>query len=125
MSIYRAFPQLYILFLLVLLIRAPNNFAQNLIPDGGFESFAVQSCLQPDKQFENLNHWYGLNASPDAFEDDCAYDDTRLFFWDNSIKAFEGNAFIGISSRWNSNGTYVSEGIATQLTRAINCWTSV
>ena len=103
-----------ILSLLLLLSSFPL-VGQNLLTDGGFESLASPACLQPDQVFLNSTAWYGLEASPDLFINNCDYDESGLFFWDASLKSYEGNQFAGLWSRWNSNGTYVSEGIATQL----------
>ncbi|MEM1326602.1 MAG: gliding motility-associated C-terminal domain-containing protein [Bacteroidota bacterium] len=89
--------------------------AQPLLPDGNFEVIKTNSCNQPDDAFEQLAHWYPLDASPDLFIDNCQYDESGSFFWDKDFRAFAGNRFIGLSCRWNSNETYVSEGIATQL----------
>ncbi len=89
--------------------------AQNLLSDGGFEAFINNNCFDPDKGFENNDSWYPIEASPDLFRNGCEYDETEVYFWDSSLEAYDGEGFAGLSSRWNSNGTYVSEGIATKL----------
>ncbi len=89
--------------------------AQEFIPDPGFESLASQICLAPDQSFSRLSHWYSLNATPDLFAGNCPYQEQNFVFWDASSTAYEGRNFVGIWSRWNSNGTYFSEGIATRL----------
>jgi gliding motility-associated-like protein len=90
--------------------------AQPLLIDGSFEQFSTNGCNDPDKAFDQLAHWYRLDASPDVFSDNCLYDENGSFFWDTQWKAAAGERFVGLSSRWNSNGTYVSEGIGTKLT---------
>jgi gliding motility-associated-like protein len=89
--------------------------AQNLLPDGSFEKLVRSTCKQPDEHFEQSQYWYPLNASPDLFKNNCTVDETRSIFWKASLKSYDGDNFAGISSRWNSNATYVSEGIATPL----------
>lgn len=92
-----------------------HGAAQDLLPDSNFEKLVDPNCLQPDDYFSQLEHWYTLNGSPDLFRSSCSFDDSGLFFWDKSIGPYTGEAFVGLSSRWNSNETYVSEGIATRL----------
>ncbi|NJL76625.1 MAG: gliding motility-associated C-terminal domain-containing protein [Saprospiraceae bacterium] len=101
-------------FMLLFLGGLPLS-AQNLLPDGSFEKLLETSCQQPDKNFEQHQFWYALNASPDLFKNNCPIDETRSIFWDAALRSYHGNNFVGISSRWNSNATYVSEGIATSL----------
>ena len=93
--------------------------AQNLLPDGSFEKLFSTSCRQPDESFGQHQFWYSLNASPDLFKNNCSIDETRSIFWDASLKSYHGNNFVGVSSRWNSNATYVSEGIATPLNQPL------
>ncbi len=89
--------------------------AQNLIPDAGFEVLRISNCENPVKAFDNLQHWYALDATPDLFQSNCNLDESGSVFYKSSLKPYKGNNFAGISSRWNSNATYVSEGIATKL----------
>ncbi len=89
--------------------------AQNLIPDSGFEMRGSNDCENPVKAFEHLVHWYRLDATPDLFINNCTLDESGSVFYNRTLKAYQGNNFAGLSSRWNSNGTYVSEGIATAL----------
>ncbi len=89
--------------------------AQNLLTDGGFESLRSNACVQPDQLFLQSSAWYPLVATPDLFINNCPIDVSGLYFWDASLKAYEGKNYAGLWSRWNSNGTYVSEGIATEL----------
>ncbi len=97
------------------LLIAQSTLAQNLLVDGGFENLLNSSCESPSNTFQFSKSWYVLDANPDLFLGNCPLDESGSFFWDDKIKAFEGKNFAGISSRWNSNATYVSEGIATKL----------
>ncbi|MEM8906639.1 MAG: gliding motility-associated C-terminal domain-containing protein [Bacteroidota bacterium] len=91
------------------------SLAQNLLPDGSFELLDTDRCFDPDEGFVHSPHWYSLDASPDLFVNDCFIDENGLIFWDNSSAAFAGNNYAGLASRFNSNQSYVSEGIATRL----------
>ncbi len=93
--------------------------AQNLIPNSGFELRRSNDCEHPVKAFEHLLHWYRLDATPDLFINNCLLDESGSVFYNRALKAYQGNNFVGLSSRWNSNGTYVSEGIATPLTKPL------
>lgn len=94
--------------------------AQNLLPNGDFEFvIADRNCNDPIKAFQQLEAWYPLDASPDLFNNNCPFDENNSVFWDNSLAAYEGKRFAGLSSRWNSNSTYVSEGIAVKLERPL------
>lgn len=88
---------------------------QNLIVDGDFEQLRESACVSPTQAFQSADNWYTLDATPDLFLGNCVLDESGSFFWDASVSAFSGNNFVGLSSRWNSNATYVSEGIATRL----------
>ncbi len=108
-----------IVFLLILIYPlgvSTTIVAQNILPDGGFEKLRDQKCLSPEQSFNRLADWYKLDATPDLFDSNCAYEEKNFIFWDAASLPFEGNNFIGIWSRWNSNGTYFTEGIATHLT---------
>lgn len=89
--------------------------AQNLLTDGGFENLKSNLCLDPDDSFSRLQDWYTLDATPDLFVGNCTYDESEFVFWNENSEPFEGRNFVGIWSRWNSNSTYFSEGIATQF----------
>lgn len=91
-------------------------FAQNLLPDGGFEQLTSSLCMDPDESFSRLEFWYPLDASPDLFVSNCTYSESDFIYWDESSTPYEGQNFAGIWSRWNSNSTYFSEGIATSFT---------
>jgi gliding motility-associated-like protein len=101
------------------LLCAPLLWAQNLIPDGDFERLRDPSCVSPTQAFQFSDTWYPLDATPDLFQGGCVLDESGSFFWDAQVSAFSGSNFAGISSRWNSNATYVSEGIATRLTEPL------
>ena len=93
-------------------------FGQNLIPDGGFEK-AVEICEKPDQAFRFSRSWYALDATPDLFVEGCRYDDDDNFFWKSTIMAYSGGSHAGLSGRWNSNATYVSEGLAIRLSEPL------
>ena len=97
------------------LISFASIQSQNLVPDGGFEILKSSTCQDPDNSFSRLKEWYVLDASPDLFVGNCTYEDSDFVFWDSESKPYEGLNFIGLWSRWNSNNTYFSEGIATRL----------
>lgn len=102
-------------FLWACLLWGTMLTGQNLIPDGDFEQLLTGSCLSPTQAFEQSTTWYTLDATPDLFQGNCLLDEAGSYFWDADITAYSGQNFIGLASRWNSNATYVSEGIATRL----------
>ena len=89
--------------------------SQNVLPNGGFENLNSSICMNPDESFSRLKDWYVLDATPDLFVGNCKYEDSEFVFWDAESEPFEGQNFVGIWSRWNSNNTYFSEGIATRF----------
>lgn len=100
----------------VLFIFVPLYFfAQNLLPNPGFEEISTPGCIRPVDGFKKLKHWYHLDATPDLFQRSCPFDETEFIFWDESVEPFSGNNFIGLWSRWNSDDSYFSEGIAIKL----------
>ncbi|MEL6590884.1 MAG: gliding motility-associated C-terminal domain-containing protein [Bacteroidota bacterium] len=72
--------------------------------------------------FDNA-YWYPLEATPDLFIRGCPINTNGSFFWNTSLRAYRGNNFVGLNSRWNSNGTYVAEGIATPLVQPLTAGT--
>ncbi|MDH3245743.1 MAG: hypothetical protein OEM26_14080, partial [Saprospiraceae bacterium] len=90
-------------------------FTQNLLPNPGFEQISTTGCTSPVEGFKKLEHWYHLDATPDLFQRSCPFDETEFAFWDESVEPFTGNNFIGLWSRWNSDDSYFSEGIAIKL----------
>lgn len=98
------------------LFTSLNLIGQNLLPDGSFEVESQLGCVSPDQGFNKLEHWYLLDATPDLFETDCPFDEAGFVFWDESVVPLDGKNYAGLWSRWNSNGTYFTEGIATKLT---------
>ena len=108
--IYKYFiPFIYFSICLLWQIRPQ---CQNLIVDGSFENLIDNSCNTPDQSFGRLAEWYVLDATPDIFVSKCPFDETEFVFWDEDTEAYEGSNYVGLWSRWNSNGTYFSEGIA-------------
>ncbi len=96
-------------------IFCSNASAQNLIPDGGFEELRSTECGRPDVAFKKMKHWYLLDATPDLFESNCAFDEKEFIYWNEQTRPYEGDNYIGLWSRWNSNNNYFSEGIAVAL----------
>lgn len=92
---------------------------QNLIPNGGFELLKNPTCDNPNQAFAFLDNWYVLDATPDFFQGNCLLDESGSYFWDRDVEAYQGRNFAGLSSRWNSNATYFSEGIATRLSQPL------
>ena len=93
-----------------------NLFSQELIIDSGFEILKENSdCVSPIQNFDKLKHWYALDATPDLFISNCGFEESDFVFWDESLRAPEGSNYAGVWSRWNSNDTYFTEGIATKL----------
>lgn len=97
-----------------------NSNGQNLIPNASFEDEIPSAmCARPDASFGNLANWYGLNLNPDFFSPSCDFDDADFIYWDQSTTASSGSNYIGLWSRWNSDETYKSEGIAVELNEAL------
>ncbi len=115
-----------IAFLIVLspVFQHPNLSAQNLLPNGGFEALIDEECLSPIQGFKKLQFWYLLDATPDLFKRGCPFEELDFVYWDASIRAYEGDNYAGIWSRWNSNDTYFTEGIATSLTQPLEAGTT-
>lgn len=95
------------------------GYSQNLIPDGGFELEATNGCVSPEQGFKKLQYWYLLDATPDLFEQECSFDENGFFFWHENTQAYEGRNYAGLWSRWNSNASYFTEGIATSLSEPL------
>ncbi|MEM6343707.1 MAG: gliding motility-associated C-terminal domain-containing protein [Bacteroidota bacterium] len=107
----------------ILLIQFQTLAAQNLLPDGDFEELSTSLCKSPSQQMFDNPYWYPLEATPDLFIKGCPINTNGSFFWDASLSAYSGKNFAGLNSRWNSNGTYVAEGIATPLTQPLKAGT--
>ncbi|MDH3648504.1 MAG: gliding motility-associated C-terminal domain-containing protein [Saprospiraceae bacterium] len=107
------------LSIVLILSYSTSILGQNLLLNAGFEETISNACLSPDQSFDQTRFWYSLDATPDLFDGDCPYNETENFFWDQTVDAFEGRNFAGLSARWNSNATYVSEGIATKLAQTL------
>ncbi len=89
--------------------------SQNLIRDGSFENVNIGDCERPDIASSKLSDWYVLDHTPDLFEGSCEFNDDDFIFWGNDIQPYDGDNYIGLWSRWNSNNSYFTEGIATKL----------
>lgn len=107
------------LLLLPLLFFNMLLSSQNLLPDRGFEKLAHSNCVSPEQAFKKMQFWYPLNATPDLFESSCLFDEMDFIFWDESLRAYEGNNYAGLWSRWNPNGSYFTEGIASPLIKPL------
>jgi gliding motility-associated-like protein len=108
------------LLLSINLLPAQNN----LLADGSFEKSGSSNCINPDKGFFSSPFWYVLDATPDLFVGGCSFEETENYFWKTSVSATDGKNFAGLSGRWNSNSTYVSEGIATKLSEPLTAGTT-
>lgn len=108
---------LFIHSAIILCIWCDNSmvYGQNLLTDGGFEVLNTNECFEPDEGFRFTSHWYALDATPDLVVDNCPLDEDGLIFWDAAVQASEGNNYVGLASRFNSNESYISEGIASVL----------
>ena len=107
------------LFSFLLLGLFQPVYRQNLLPDCGFEIVSHTNCVSPEQGFRKMEYWYLLDATPDLFERSCPFDESGFVFWDEEVVAYEGNNYAGLWSRWNSNATYFTEGIATSLTQPL------
>ena len=94
-------------------------FAQNLIPDSGFEEMKSSECQRPDVAFQKMSKWYLLDATPDLFVANCDFDEQEFVYWNEDTVPYEGNNYVGLWSRWNSNNNYFSEGIAIRLSESV------
>jgi len=115
--------QYYLFCLSFLLIATSLLPAQNLLPDGDFEELKSSNCKSPSQQMFENPYWYPLEGTPDLFIKGCPINTNGSYFWDVNLSAYSGENFVGLNSRWNSNGTYVSEGIAAPLTETLKAGT--
>ena len=90
-------------------------YSQNLLPDGSFELINNSGCISPEQGFINTVEWYAIQGNPDLFTNNCSSTGMHEIFWTENSRAYEGNNFIGLRCRVNSNQSYSSEGIATVL----------
>lgn len=105
-----------LLFAFSLLFASAPIASQNLIPNPSFEETIPNAiCERPDVSFGNLENWYSLNLNPDFFSMSCDFDEADFIYWDESNMASEGSNYIGLWSRWNSDQTYKTEGVAVEL----------
>lgn len=89
--------------------------AQNMLPDGGFEVQLDDNCLEPEERIQHMTFWYPLGSTPDVIQGNCPIINEVNIFWTPELDPFEGQNYAGIACRVNSNQTYISEGLATQL----------
>lgn len=104
-----------VLFLICISCGVLPLIGQNILLDGGFEALEETDCFEPQDGFQQTKYWYALEATPDLFREGCAVVDIQSVFWTPELMSFEGTQYAGIGSRVNSNQSYVSEGIATEL----------
>ncbi len=113
----RWYTYIFLLKFLVFICFQVNG--QNLIKDASFENVSVSDCERPDIASSKLVDWYVLDHTPDLFEASCEFNDEDFIFWGNDIEAYDGQNYIGLWSRWNSNNSYFTEGIATKLSEPL------
>lgn len=90
----------FTVFYLVLGIR---SFAQNLVPNPGFEEYLTcPGSISLSPQEFNVPHWKGIGiATPDYFNK-CGRGDADVpYNWAGVADAFEGNAYAGIFTYLN------------------------
>lgn len=113
-----------LLCMLFLFVQFPIK-SQNLIPDPGFEmTKSTASCNRPDVSIDNLELWYGLNLNPDLFTTSCPFSEDDFIYWNEATTPPEGSNYVGLWSRWNSDNTYKTEGIAIELDEALEAGTA-
>ena len=77
------------------------------------------SCRSPIENFKKMQYWHRLQPTPDLFIGGCPYNEADFNFWDATTTPYEGNNFLGIWGRWDSNNAFFAEGIATSLTEPL------
>jgi OmpA-OmpF porin, OOP family len=90
----------FTVFYFVLAIR---SFAQNLVPNPGFEEYLTcPGSMSLSPQEFNIPHWKGIGiATPDYFNK-CGRGDADVpYNWAGVAEAFEGNAYTGIFAYLN------------------------
>ena len=111
--------------ILFLISFQSNIFAQNLLPDGSFESTTDLVYLNPATDFSFLDHWYTANL----YTIDSLYEGTPdLYnfynrwpqsdppnFWNNAVGAVEGDFHAGIANHCTFEGYLTPEAVGSSL----------
>ena len=118
-------------FLIILsLIAFQNvNYAQNLIPDGSFESTSNLNYEYPFSAFLYLDYWYPANlighfsfqpGTPDLFDYNNLLPPVEpLGFWNNAFRAADGDFHVGIVNTTRLEGYLTPEAVGTSLTEPL------
>lgn len=101
-------------------------FAQNLVPNGGFEEINICPVNMPENGIVATRPWYVIGDSsfvtPDLFHNNCLLSDQRAAgsqFWSKRFSPYEGKGFMGIGNAIFINGVFVSEGAGTPLVASL------
>ncbi|WP_235296311.1 T9SS type B sorting domain-containing protein [Portibacter marinus] len=105
--------------LIFVVFHTQSGLAQEFLPDGGFETIVNDNCINPKNGFNETVFWYAIQGTPDLFTSDCPLPVTNEVFWTDGSQAGEGSNFVGLRCRVNANQTYVSEGLATELSEPL------
>ncbi|GLR19666.1 T9SS type B sorting domain-containing protein [Portibacter lacus] len=101
-------------------IISTSIYAQNLLSDGSFELINNSSCVSPELGFNESVLWYTIQGTPDLFSNNCNLPEFEEIFWSKNAKASDGQNFIGLRCRVNSNQSYISEGVASKLAHSLD-----
>lgn len=119
------------IFFIVLLLATFQNLsrAQNLIPDGSFESTTNLDYEYPFNAFGYLDYWYPANlighdsfhvGTPDLFDYNNLLPPMEpLTFWNNAFRAADGDFHVGIVNTTRLEGYLTPEAIGTSLTEPL------
>ncbi|MDX2285188.1 MAG: gliding motility-associated C-terminal domain-containing protein [Bacteroidia bacterium] len=96
--------------------------AQNLIPNGGFETVGACPVQMPENGVVATQPWYVIGdprfVTPDLFHRACPLSSQRAAasqFWGTQFLPYAGDGFMGLGSAVLVNGVFVSEGAGTPL----------
>jgi gliding motility-associated-like protein len=108
--------------ILLLLLASKLLFAQNLIPNSGFEEVSTCPVNMPENGIFATKPWYVIGdpsfVTPDLFHNNCPLSNQRAAssqFWSKRFSPYEGKGFMGLGSTIFVNGVFVSEGAGTRL----------
>ena len=107
------------------MISGSNVFAQNLLPDGSFESTTGLNYTDPASAFSYLDYWRPTNlyildslyrGTPDLFDDNNRWPfSDPPSFWNNAVGAAVGDFHAGIANHKLFEGFLMPESISTTL----------
>lgn len=99
--------------------------AQNLVPNGSFESATGLNYMDPADAFSYLDDWYSINyypvdplyrGTPDLFDFTNQWPPSNpANFWNAATGAYEGDLHIGIANHLKFEGYSTPEAVATTL----------